>query len=84
MARQRRFDGNLGSLEVPDLADEDDVGVLAEEASESGGEVEADLLARLDLVDPRKVELDRVLGRHDVHLGGVDALEGRVEGVGLP
>ena len=84
MARQRRLDGDLGGLEVADLADEDDVRVLPEEGAERGREVQADRVLHLHLVDAGQVELDRVLGRHDVRVGGVDPREGRVEGVRLP
>ena len=40
-------------------------------------------LAHLDLVDADEVELDRVLGGHDVGLGRVDPRDRRVERVGL-
>ena len=42
VAGERRLDGDLRRLEVADFADEDDVGVLAQEAAQRGGEVEAD------------------------------------------
>ena len=66
VARQRRLDRDLGRLEVADLADEDDVGVLPQEGAQRRREGQADLLLHLDLVDAGEVELDRVLGRHDV------------------
>ena len=75
MAGERRLDRDLRRLEVADFADEDDVRVLAEEAAQRGGEVEADVLAHLHLVDAEQVELDRVLGGHDVGLGRVDPCE---------
>ena len=48
---QRRLDGDAGGLDVSDLADEDDIGVLAQDRPQPGREGEARLLVRLDLVD---------------------------------
>ena len=42
MAGERRLDRDLGGLEVADLADQDDVRILAEKRAQRGGEVEAD------------------------------------------
>ena len=83
VAGERRLDRDLRGLEVADFADEDDVRVLTQEAAQRGGEVEADVLAHLHLVDAHQVELDRVLGGHDVRLGRVDARDRRVERVRL-
>src|SRR3989449_4519712 len=59
------------------------VGVLAEEGAEGGGEGAADFVVDLDLVDALEVVLDGVLGGHDVDVGGVDGMDGGVEGGGL-
>jgi hypothetical protein len=80
---QRRLDGDLGGLEVADLADENRVGILAEEAAQRRREVEPDALPHLHLIDAHQVELDRVLGGHDVRLGGIDPRDRRVQRVGL-
>ncbi len=66
MARKSRLDRDLGGLEVADLTDHDDVGVLAQEGPECGGEVEADPFVHLHLVDPGQVELDGVFGGGEV------------------
>ena len=62
---QRDRDG----LEVAELTDEDDVGVLAQHVLERGAEA-VRVVADLALVDDRLLvrvhELDRVLDRHDV------------------
>ena len=42
---------DLGGLEVANLADHDDVRVLPQERAQRGGEVEADVLVHLHLVD---------------------------------
>src|SRR5207253_5556013 len=76
-------DADLGGFEVAGFADEDDVGVLAEEGAEGGGEGAADFVVDLDLVDALEVVLDGVLGGHDVDIGGVDGMDGGVEGGGL-
>src|SRR5437870_2920581 len=76
-------DADLGGFEVAGFADEDDVGVLAEEGAEGGGEGAADFVVDLDLVDALEVVLDGVLGGHDVDVGGVDGMDGGVEGGGL-
>ena len=73
---ERRAEGDLHRFLVADFADEDDVRVLTQEAAQRGGEVEADVLADLHLVDAKEVELDRVLGRHDVRVGRVDPGDG--------
>src|SRR5581483_2173869 len=61
--------GGGDRLEVAHLADEDDVGILAQHVLEGGGEG-VRVLADLPLVDHRPLvvveELDRVLDRHDV------------------
>jgi hypothetical protein len=69
VAGERRLHGDAGGLDVADLADEDDVGVLAQDRLQAAGEGDAGLLVDLDLVDRREDVLDRVLDRHDVALG---------------
>jgi hypothetical protein len=66
VARERGLDRDLGGLEVADLADHDDVRVLPQERAQRGGEVEADLVVHLHLVDAVEVVLDRVFGGGDV------------------
>ena len=83
MAGERGLHRDLRGLEVADLADHDDVRVLAQEGAQGRGEVEADLLVHLHLVDARQVELDRVLGGGEVLRGLVQIGERRVERGGL-
>ena len=83
VSRQRRFDGDLGRLEVPDLPHQDDIGVLAEEGTQGGRKVQSDLLLHLDLVDSVQLEFDGVLGRNNVRIRAVQARDGGVQGIGL-
>ncbi len=83
MAGQRRLDRDLRRLEVANLANEDDVRVLTQEGPQRRCEIEADVLPHLDLVHADEVELHRILGGHDVGLGGVDLGDGRVERIRL-
>ena len=80
VAGQRRLHGDLGGLAVADLADHDDVRVLAQDRPQAGGKGQADLRVDLDLADPGKLVLDRVLDRDDVLLPAVEPGEGGVEG----
>ncbi len=66
-------------LLVADLADHDDVGILPEEGAQRAGEGEADLRLDVHLVDAADLVLDRILGREDVEVRLVDAVEARVE-----
>ena len=69
VARLRRLDGDRDGLEVAQLADEDDVGILAQRGAQRALEragVHADLALRDDAPLVRMHELDRVLDRDDV------------------
>src|SRR5689334_15599681 len=50
VAGERRLDRDLGRLGVADLADHDDVGVLADDRAQTAGEREADRRLHVDLV----------------------------------
>ena len=75
--------GDARGLDVTDLADEDHVGVLAQDRLQPAGERDLGDLVDLDLVDRGEHVLDRVLDRHDVALDRVDLGERRVERRGL-
>ena len=76
-------DRDLGRLEIADLADHDDVRVLAEDRAQGAGEGVADLGVGLDLGDVRHLVLDRVLHGDDLLDAVVDLLKARGEGRGL-
>ena len=83
MPGERGADADLRGLEVARLTNEDHVGVLTEEGAERGRECPADVFVDLNLVDALQVVLDRILGRHDVHVRRVDGVDARVERGGL-
>jgi hypothetical protein len=65
----RCLHGDGRGLGVADLADHDDVGVLAQDGPQAAGEAEADPLVDLHLVDPGHLVLDRVLQGDHVDVG---------------
>src|ERR1039458_9443159 len=68
---------------IANFADENDVGILPQERSESGGKVQSDLLLHLHLVDAAQLEFDWIFRGHDVGVGLVQARDRRIERVGL-
>ena len=84
VSRERRLHRDPRRLDVAHLADEDDVGILAQDRLEPAGERDVGLLVDLDLVDRREDVLDRVLDGRDVAVGVVDLAERRVQRRGLP
>ena len=81
-AGQRGADADPGRLVVADLADHDDVRILAKHRAEALAEAH---LSRgdLGLVDARDAMLDRVLDRHDILHRRVDPLEAVIQRRGL-
>ena len=79
VAGERGADGDLRRVEVADLADHDDVGILPEHVAQGAGEGQADLRAHLHLVDAGHLVLDRVLDRDDAQVGRVDLAQEGVE-----
>ncbi len=77
------LDGHFRSLKVTDLADHDDVGVLAHQCTYAAGKTQVDIVLDLHLVERRFDHLDRVLDGAQVDLGGRELLQGGVEGAGL-
>ena len=66
MAGQGGLHRDASGLDVPDLPDEDHVGVLSQNGPKSGGKGESGLLVRLDLVDGWEDVLDRIFDGHHV------------------
>ncbi len=84
MTRECRLHRDTRGVDVSDLADEDRVGVLAQNRAKPVGERDAGLLVDPDLVDVLEDVLDRVFDRHDIALVVVDRGERGVERRGLP
>src|ERR1051325_10968637 len=76
---QRRLHRVLRRLRVTDLADHDDVGVLAEDRAQRVREGDADLRLHRRLIEVVVHHLDRVFDRGDVDLRRRQRLERRVE-----
>ena len=83
MAGERGAQGHGGGVGVADLADQDHVGVLAQQRAHAVGEVEPRGLADLGLADQGERVLDRVLQGHDVDRLGVEVAEHGVQRGGL-
>ena len=84
MSRERGVNRERGGLVVPNLADHDNVGVLAHKRAQPVCEREADFRFHLRLVDARELILNRVLNRGDVHIRGIEQIKHGVERGGFP
>ena len=79
MTGQRSFDGCLERLRVADLADHDDVRILAQDRPKTLREREAGLGIGLSLIDAGQPVFDRVFNRRDVLAERRQLAEGSVE-----
>ena len=79
VAGQRGAHGDLGRLRVAGLADQHDVGILAQDVAQAAGEGQADLRLDLDLADVVEPVLDGILDGHHVAPRGIDPVEGGIE-----
>jgi hypothetical protein len=79
VAGQRRLDGDLRGLGVADLADHDDIRVLAQDRAQAAGERQLDLGVHLDLANAAQLVLDRILDRDDVLFDGIDLGQHRIK-----
>ena len=84
MAGKARLHGDLSSLEIADLADHDDVGILAQDRAQRARKVELDLGMDLCLRNAVQRKLDWILDRHHIQAAAVEAGHGRVQRRGLP
>ena len=83
VAGERGVDGDLRGLGVADFADEDLVGIVAEDGAQAAGEGEALLLVDGNLRDAADLVLDRVFDGDDLVFFALDLVERGVEGGGL-
>ena len=73
----------MGGLEVADLTDHDDVGVLTQYGPQGLGKRQVDFRIHLRLPHTRQLVLNRVFHRHDVLAPRVEPLQRRVQRGGL-
>ena len=71
--------GDFGGLVVADFSDENDVRVVPQDRSQSGGERDADVGVDRDLDDAVDVVFDRIFGRDDLGFDVVEFIQRRVE-----
>ncbi len=83
MSGEGRLHRHFGGFGIPDLSHHEDVRVLAEHAANGGRERETDAGIHLHLAERREDQFHGILDRHDVHFGGRDVPEHRVERRGL-
>src|SRR5690606_18902539 len=83
VAGQRRLDGDVGSLAVADLADHQNVRVLAHDGTQTGGKAEADARVHLDLCDAGQLVFHRVFHGDNLVFLVADLVERGVERGGL-
>ena len=80
MARQGSLGGVLGGFQVPDFTDQNHVGVVSQNRPKASGKGQTHLRMDLDLIDPFELVLDRILGRDDLDVLGLDLAERAVKG----
>ncbi|KAG0921612.1 hypothetical protein G6F31_020251 [Rhizopus arrhizus] len=83
LACQRRLDGDARGFQIAHFTDHDDVRVLAHDAAQGVGEIQADLRLGLDLVDALDLVFDRVFDGDDLDVGGVELAERGIQRGGL-
>src|SRR5207249_10027255 len=76
---ERRAYGNVGGLEVTNLADHDDIGVLTHDMAQPRGECQTNLRIDVNLIDPVHLIFNRIFDRDDLPIGNIDALQGTVQ-----
>ena len=84
MSRERGLHRDVGGLRVADLADHDDIWILAQDRTQPGGKRQSNLGFYLHLVDTDHLVFNRVLDSHDVHVTGVQLRQHRVQRGCLP
>ena len=83
MTGERRLYRHLGGFQVAYLPHHDDVRVLAQQGAYAVGEVQADVVLHLHLVERRFDHFDRVFHRADIHLRRGELLQRGIQCGGL-
>jgi len=79
VSRHRRLHTDLRRLRIAHLADHDDVGILAEDRAERGGEGDARLTVHWHLRNAAELIFDRILDRNDLLARAIALGEAGVE-----
>ena len=80
MAGERGPQGHGGGFGIPDFADQNNVGVLAEHGANTAGEFQLDVVRKRCLANQWQGVLDRVFQGHDMYLRRIQGGEYRVQG----
>ena len=83
VARERGAKGHAGGVFIADLADQDDVGVLAHQGADPVGEIQPRRFIDRDLPDQRGRVFDRVFEGHDIDRLGIEVMQDGIERGGL-
>ena len=83
MSGKRCLETHLSRFPVPNFANHDDVGVSAQEGTQRGSEGQSCFDIDLDLPQVRVGDLDGVLCRPDLPVGGIQLLKNRMKRGGL-
>ena len=83
MSRDGSAHGDLCGLTISDLADRDDIRVLAQNGAQTAGEGHAGLIIDLDLVDAADIVLYRILERDQIDFSGIELVDHGVQGSGF-
>ena len=78
VSSQRGLDRDFRGLKVSNLTDEDRVGILTKEGPQCSREIQANRFLHLHLIHATELELDWILGGHDV---GVRFVQERDRGI---
>src|ERR1700677_2780006 len=76
---ERGLNGDLGGFQIARFTDHDAVRVLAQKGAQGAGESKANGLVDRHLLDALDLILNRLLGREQFRVGGIDAVEAGVK-----
>ncbi|EKD38367.1 MAG: hypothetical protein ACD_75C00760G0002 [uncultured bacterium] len=80
MACHGGLDGDLRSIDIPDLTNHNDIRILTEKRLQRCGEGHPHFLVDVDLIDTLEIEFDWILGGEDFNILAVHRVEGGIEG----
>ncbi len=80
MSRQRSLHRHLRSLVVADLADHDDVRILAQQRAHAGGKSKLNVCLHLNLIKSRFHHFNGILDGGNIHFAGGQLLQRGIQG----